>query len=216
MTVSRNPLAGVRVLPWLTVVLAVATVVAIVAIDRPMARYYADHGVEARADWTRIRVWIDTNTGIDVHKWFAAIVLGGVGVLWALHPRTRGSARVWFFAIAVHVVTRLVTTELKPAFGRLRPSQWIERGGASFGEGGISFPSGHATFYLGLIAPFAIAWPRVGVPLLIVPGFVAWSRVAVNAHFVGDILGSAALVALVSWLFALAFRIDGRPGWKRT
>ena len=204
-----------RALPWIALGLAAAAALAIVAIDRPMARYYADHGVEARADWTRIRVWIDTHTGIDVHQWFLAIVTVGLGVVAALVPRLRGSARVWFFAAAVQVVTRLATTELKPALGRLRPSQWVDRGGPTFFEHGVSFPSGHATYYLGLVVPFAIAWPRVGLPLLIVPIFVAWSRVAVNAHFVADILGSAALVALITWALALAFRIDGRRGWRR-
>lgn len=204
-----------RGLPGLAIGAALATALAIVAIDRPLARFYGDHGVEARATWTSVRVWIDTHTGIDLHRWFLALVFTAIGVASALVPRLRGRARVWIFAAAVHVVSRLATTELKPLLGRLRPSQWIAHEGPTFFEHGISFPSGHATFYVSLVLPFAVAWPRAGVPLLIVPAFVAWSRVAVNAHFVSDVLGSVALVALVTWLFALALRIDGGPGWRR-
>lgn len=210
-----SSLAVRRALPWLGLAFGAVTALAIVAIDRPLARFYDDHGVSARATWTAIRQWLDDHHGFDVHKWFAAYVFAGIGVALLAIPRLRGAARVWWYAALVHVAARMITTELKPALGRLRPSQWIERGadGPTFLEGGISFPSGHASYYLGLVVPLAVAWPRIGLPLLIVPCFVAWSRVAVNAHFVADITGSAALVLVLAWALAYPFRI-GRP-WRR-
>jgi membrane-associated phospholipid phosphatase len=127
----------------------------------------------------------------------------------------RAGARVWFFAATVHVLTRLGAEELKPVLGRLRPSQWAPHGGPMFFQHGVSFPSGYAAYYFGIVAPFAVAWPRVGIPLLVVPCFVAWSRVAVDAHFVSDVVAAAAMVGFVTWIFALGFRIDGRSRWRR-
>lgn len=217
-----------RALPWAALGFTAAAVIAILLVDRPLARFYAEHGVEARQTWTDVRKAIDEHTGLtagewftddvtglELHEWFVATVFVIVGAIALVVPRLRATARVWWFAAAVHVIARLLTNEGKELTGRLRPFQWVERGGATFGEGGVSFPSGHASYYLGLVLPFAVAWPRIGLPLLIVPAFVAWSRVAVNAHFVADILASGALVSLLTWALAHAFRIDGRPRWRR-
>jgi membrane-associated phospholipid phosphatase len=112
----------------------------------------------------------------------------------------------------VHLVARITGNQLKEAFGRLRPSQWVDHGGPTFFvDGGISLPSGHVTFFLGLILPLAVLRPRIGVPLLVVAVLVGWARVATNAHFVSDVLAGAAWTTLITWLLALVFRIGREP-----
>jgi membrane-associated phospholipid phosphatase len=108
------------------------------------------------------------------------------------------------FVAAVHLIARLGGNRLKDVFGRLRPSQWVEHGGPTFlVEGGISMPSGHVAFFLGLVLPLAVLRPRIGVRLLIVPALVGWARVATNAHFLSDVLAGAAWTAIITWLVAI-------------
>lgn len=205
-----------RALPGLALALTAAALIALVTVDRPLGRFYSDHGVEARAGWLRVLHWLDRATGSELHwRWTASAALAGLGVLAFAVTRWRGAARVWWYAAAVHVLALRATDQLKPLAGRLRPSQWVHVGGDMFGRGGESFPSGYAAYYFGLVVPFAVAWPRIGVPLLVVPCFVAWSRVAVDAHFVSDVLGSALLVTILAWALAYPFRIDGRARWRR-
>jgi membrane-associated phospholipid phosphatase len=92
---------------------------------------------------------------------------------------------------------------LKNVFLRTRPFQGEDK---FFVEGGSSFPSGHAAHFWGLFFAIAIAFPRLRIPFLILAIFVSIARVVVNDHYVGDVIGSAAIAALVAYALALAFR----------
>jgi membrane-associated phospholipid phosphatase len=209
--VTLTPARVRRALPFAAAALAVVTLAAIAWLDQPVARYLDDHGHGLRAAWTRGLGVVEVAAGLEVWKWFAATVLVAAGCVLVVIPAARGAARACWFIAAVHVVGRLTTNELKGAFGRLRPSQWVERGGPTFFEDGVAFPSGHVAYFLGLVLPLAVVRPRIGVPLLLVPVLVGWARVATNAHFVGDVVGGAAWTALVTYVGALAFRVGRAP-----
>ncbi len=121
-------------------------------------------------------------------------------------PRWRVHAPAWMFAASVHLLARFLTVHLKTATGRLRPVQWLHAPGATFGRGGISFPSGHVALFGSLAAILAVLYPRLRLPMALVVVFVAAARVAVDAHFVSDTLGAVALVALIVWACGIAIR----------
>lgn len=196
-----------RALPPLALVLAAFTALTILAIDQPLARALAD---ETPAPfWKSWLATIDRVTGLTWWKWLPTVVIIAIAVLARLVPRLRPWSRGLALLAIVHVVTKAVLFWSKPGLGRLRPREWLARGGdATFGfDGGIAFPSGHTGHYLSIALPLAVAWPRLGLPLLIVPIFASASRLATDAHFLGDLTGGAALVVALTWLTARSLRV---------
>jgi membrane-associated phospholipid phosphatase len=74
-----------------------------------------------------------------------------------------------------------------------------------FRDGGYSFPSGHITLFASICIPLAVMYPRAR-PLLVIVLFAMCARVAVNAHFLSDVLGGLALTLAVTWLCAVMLR----------
>lgn len=196
-----------RALPPLALILAALTVVAIVTIDQPIARALADD--RPSAIWKDWLATIDRVTGLTWWKWLPTVVIVALAVAARLAPPLRRWSRGLALLAIVHVATKLVLYWAKPGLGRLRPREWLARGGdATFGfDGGIAFPSGHTGHYLSIALPLAVAWPRLGLPLLIVPTFASASRLVTDAHFVSDVTGSAALVVALTWLTARSLRL---------
>lgn len=189
-----------RVLPPLAVILAVATGLAIVTIDQPVARALARY--EPAALWRDGLRVIDRGTGWLWWKWLPTTIVVAVASVAAVAPRLRRYARGLGAMALVHGATKLILLYTKPGLGRLRPSQWLAAGGDDtfWFTDGVGFPSGHTGHYLSIALPLAVAWPRLGLPLLIVPVFASASRIATDAHFVSDVLGSAALVVALTYV----------------
>lgn len=179
--------------------LALVTAVAIAALDQPVARWVA--GYQAWPGWTAV---------VDVLEWGLGLPLPGllgrlasVGALAAimlacvLVPRWRPHAPTWMLLAGTHIFARFATGQLKDATARLRPHQWLERGGDSFFRDGASFPSGHVALFASVLVPVAMLWPRTR-PLLAIVGFVMLARIADSAHFVSDTTGALALVAIIA------------------
>ena len=196
-----------RALPPLALILVAITAVAIVAIDQPLARALADD--RPSPIWKDWLAALDRVTGLTWWKWLPTVVIIAVAVLAQLTPRLRPWSRGLALVAIVHVVTKAVLFWSKPGLGRLRPREWLARGGdTTFGfDGGIAFPSGHTGHYLSIALPLAVAWPRLGLPLLIVPIFASASRLATDSHFLSDLTGGAALVVALTWLTARSLRV---------
>jgi len=111
----------------------------------------------------------------------------------------RYRAPAWTFVAGTHVVSRFLTSHIKDATGRLRPSEWLAHGeGATFFAGGIGFPSGHVVLFASLALPIVVLSPRWW-PLLALVVFAGAARVAVGAHFLSDVLAAVTLTAAVAW-----------------
>lgn len=80
---------------------------------------------------------------------------------------------------AVHLVKRRVTRPRPSARGAVPLIREPDR---------YSFPSGHATAALAVSLSYAVAFPALAVPLLVLGLGVGYSRVALGVHFPGDVL----------------------------
>lgn len=185
---------------WLLVVAAATVVPAAVCVplvDRPVAR--------AIAGYQPSTVWDD---GIGLLEWTiglpiwplvsSCVVVAAMAATWAVR-RWRYHAPAWTFVAGTHVVSRFLTSQIKDATGRLRPSEWLAHGeGATFFSGGISFPSGHVVLFASLALPIVVLSPRWW-PLLVLVVFAGAARVAVGAHFLSDTLAAVTLTAAIAW-----------------
>ena len=206
-------LAHARLLP-IAAIFAAASVASIAWIDEPLARWIHTHARGLEAFWLAGTEGLDAASGMDLAwRYFAAAAFVVAGAVAASAPGLRAHARGLWFVAVVHLASRVSANLLKSCFGRLRPFQWIEAGepAHTFFTTGVSFPSGHVTYYLGLCLPLALLYPRLRLWILAVPGFLVLARVGAEQHFLADTLGAVAWVMVVTWLVRLAFdRTAGR------
>lgn len=189
-----------RLLPSAAVA-AVLTVICIFVIDQPFARWIATR--ETYPDvWNTVIGWLEYPLGIEPYKWTGVWVLG-LGTLATLAvPRLRNYAFAFALITLVHLIGRNLMSWLKFGFGRYRPTQWLKAGAPDdtfFVDDKWSFPSGHAILFASILVPLAVVYPRTR-PLLVIVAFAMTARVAVNAHFISDVLGGYVVVALTTWL----------------
>lgn len=183
---------------------AVLTALCIVTIDRPIARVLGDY--EQSAFWNRGVELLEWTVGLPVFKLFAPVVLVVAMVTAMAVPRLRTYAPSLMVIAGTHVICRFVTNRIKDATGRLRPNEWIAKGGEdTFFRDGIAFPSGHVVLFASILIPLAIVAPRTR-PLLVIVAFVALARIVVNAHYVSDAIGAITLAGLVAWALAALVR----------
>lgn len=183
---------------------AAITLLCILVLDQPVARWLA--GYEPLGFWDRGIEALEWAIGLPVFKWLAGIVLVGGMIITVVVPRWRGQAPAWMLIAATHVLSRIATLEVKLATARLRPGEWLAQGGDTFlREGGVSFPSGHVALFASLVIPLAVVAPRTR-PLLAIAAYAMLARLAVNAHFVSDVIGAIALVCVVTWVCGWVIR----------
>lgn len=184
---------------------------AILVLDQPLARHLG--GYRALDAWNTGLDLLEWTIGLPVFPWISGIVLALGMIVTTVVPRLRGQAPAWTWLAAIHILTRMATLELKEATGRLRPYEWLAKGGdvETFGwPGAHSFPSGHVTLFASIAIPLAILvrqrYPRAGLLLFVPAAFPVFARVVQNAHFVSDVTASITLICLVAWLIGWLVR----------
>lgn len=191
-----------RLLPSAAIA-AVLVVLGILVIDQPFARWLATRETYP-ALWNEGIELLEYPLGIVPYKWTGVWMLcvGTIVTLAGAHlgaPRLRNYAFAFALVTLVHLLGRHAMLWLKPAFGRLRPTQWLKAGGDdTFFRDAFSFPSGHAILFASIIVPLAVVYPRTR-PLLVIVVFSMLARVMVNAHFISDVLGGYVVVAVTTW-----------------
>ena len=186
--------SGVRI----ALIFAGLAALSILTIDQPLARWLATRDAWP-ALWNGGIAVLEYAAGIEPWRWLGACVLMAAAIAAACVPRWRSAARSLAFVAIVHLAVRVLVLWLKPATGRLRPLEWLAKGGDTFWRDGIAFPSGHVAYFASLALPIAIAWPRARWPAVAVVAFTSLARLAVDAHFLSDVLGAIALAAAVTW-----------------
>jgi membrane-associated phospholipid phosphatase len=126
-------------------------------------------------------------------------VLGAIGLAVALIGRRLGRRdlfRAGLVAIPALMASGLLSRVVKILVGRPRPGvvdQGLAHWGPSLAAGYNSFPSGHATAAFTLAAVLASASPSGRQALYGLAALIAFSRVAVDAHFVSDVVAGGLL-----------------------
>lgn len=186
-----------RVLLW-SAALAILTLLSIFLIDRPLSRAIAPHEPAMEAATGPVISALELIFGFEISKFLTgAVILVASLVLFAF-ARYRPIARILLFVAAAQLTTRLVAGVLKNVFLRSRPFETY----TGFFSDGSSFPSGHAAHFWPFFFAAIIAFPRGRIPLLILALFVSASRVLVNDHFLGDVLASGAIAAIITYGYA--------------
>ena len=152
-------------------------------------------------------------SGMTLSKFALGFALIAAGIVAYFVKGWRAASAPLLYVGVTHFIARLVAGVLKNVFGRLRPLE--AHGADSWFVGGGAMPSGHAIHWWALFFPLALLFPRWRWPLLLMPVLISIARVAVNDHYVGDVMASAFLAALTAWAlsrFARApYRAAARP-----
>jgi len=175
-------------------------------IDRPVAFFVYRHHINT----IQVFRWF-TYPPPEVQNW-SALVLAVLVVRRAWGPFLRWQ-KVLLVACLSVIVADEVRTSLGDVCGRYWPETWSNGNPSLIGNGTYgfhpfqrgddigSFPSGHACRILGFAAVWMIAMPgtrtvQILVIILCVPMLV--SLVAMNYHFVSDVIAGSVLGALVA------------------
>lgn len=196
-------LAFVILAGWAFSVLAVDVVARTdsVRVDRPVARYLAEHRAGTFTDVMDAVTWAGSGKVL-------VPLLGVVGMLWLV--RTRRWGVLLFLAVAFGGAM-LFTDVLKELVERPRPPDRYAITGAS----GFSFPSGHVTqacvaygalaYLHGSVVRSWTARVVIWAAAVLLVLMVAGSRLYLGVHWLTDVLGGLALGALWLGMVVTAF-----------
>jgi membrane-associated phospholipid phosphatase len=203
-----------------TLIALAACVIAVVVcyfwIDRPVAYFVHDYRVE-KVEAFR---WLSEPPPL-VQMW-APLLL----VLLAIR-RAFGSWRVWQQTLFVACVSLIVADQFRESLGdlcgRYWPETWHDNNPSLIGTGAYgfhpfeaggdsgSFPSGHAARIAAFVSVFWLAMPRGRwlYAILALPMLAA--LVAMNFHFVGDVVAGSVLGAIIG-VWAAKISLTGFTG----
>jgi lipid A 4'-phosphatase len=192
---------------------ALAIVLSVLYLDRPLAIFFHARSEQLRAVFTFI-----TQFGLSAgYLYGAAITFAALRIaarlprIAALSDRLRAYSYVPLFFFMAIAVPGLAVDILKVVFGRARPKLLFGNGEYGFTWFGTqadywSFPSGHTTNAVAIALAVTMIWPRYRVPAAIFAVLIAASRVIITAHYLSDVIMGAFLaftiVPYVRFVFA--------------
>jgi membrane-associated phospholipid phosphatase len=187
-------------------------------IDRPVAFFVYRHHINT----IKLFRWL-TYPPPEVQNWSALILtILVVRRAWGPFPRWQ---KVLLVACLSLIVADDFRISLGDVFGRYWPETWTHDNPSLIGTGTYgfhpfqrgddigSFPSGHACRILGFAAVWMIAMPRSRTVQIIAIALCApmlVSLVAMNYHFVSDVIAGSVLGGLVATYAAHLARLE-RP-----
>ena len=189
-----------------------AVVVCYSWVDRPVAFYVHDHGLND----IRIFKWL-TYPPPRIQSWSPALLMLLV-IRRAWGPWARWQSTL-FMALLSLIVADQCRVSLGHVCGRYWPETWHDNNPSligtdtygfdpfQYGNDVSSFPSGHATRILSFATVWWLLMP-CGRPfwILVCPPLL-FSLVAMNYHFVGDVVAGGVLGAIVG-----VYAVRLRPG----
>lgn len=186
-------------------------------IDRPVAFYVYDHQVEK----IQVFKWL-TDPPPIIQRW-SPLVLALLMIRRAWGPLARWQ-KMLFVACLSLIVADEFRTSLGDLFGRYWPETWFNNNPSLIGNGTYgfhpfqagddlgSFPSGHAARIFGFATVFWIAMPRGRVLWILACLPMLVSLVAMNYHFVSDVIAGSVLGGIVGTYAARLANLQGDPG----
>lgn len=104
--------------------------------------------------------------------------------------------------LSILICSHLVVQLLKRTVSRPRPSCSLDCATLVVEPDRFSFPSGHSAAAMAVAIGYAIAFPSLAAPLILLALLVGASRVVLGVHYPGDVL----VGQMISALTALALR----------
>lgn len=132
--------------------------------------------------------------------WLTVTRLGGVvcSVLIALLPLVVDELgrSLAADALTTLVVSHVAVQLVKRTVSRPRPSRASAHAAIITDPDRFSFPSGHSAAAMSVAFAYAVAYPGLAAPILVVALIVGLSRVALGVHYPGDVLVGQMLALL--------------------
>ena len=178
--------------------------VSILALDGPVAMTLSSVPAGVRQTINKGVIACEWLFGFHISVYLYGGLLALTGVVALILKRVM-VARLLLLIGLSHVTARFVADIMKPPFSRLRPYEALATGtwhDTWFAPVGNSFPSGHAVHYWSLFFPLVLLFPRSWKPLAVLPVLISVARVAVNHHYLSDVIASAAVAALITAAYA--------------
>jgi len=185
-------------------------------IDRPVAFFVYDH----RINKIQVFRWL-TYPPPEVQNWSAlALTILMVRRAWGSFLRWQ---KTLFVACLSLIVADDFRISLGDVFGRYWPETWTHDNPSLIGTGTYgfhpfqrgddvgSFPSGHATRILAFATVWLIAIPRnriLQVVVIVLSASMLVSLVAMNYHFVSDVIAGSVLGGIVAMYAAQLARLQ--------
>lgn len=211
-----------RILQKTALSIIVCTILVVVSyyyVDKPFAEFVYQHTDPILHK--KIRDWALMLSQI-LH--FAAPIFIVLLILKKLFSDHLSKLQLTFLAIAINlIVTDSIKDILKLAFGRYRPVTWMKNGSEwlqspQYGfhpfHGGLayqSFPSGHAAAIFAIMTVIWIVYPKWRWLSILSCAVVIFFLLALNYHFVSDIVAGAFLGAITGTYTVYLFVLDKRP-----
>ena len=208
MTGPSGPVAVIRRRAVSIIGVLVAVIALYVFVDKPLALWARDVSpavTEVFQHITRFgrsEVWIVPL--VVVLPFLLAVGYGSDDG--ATSDRAKWLAAAAIFIILAIAVSAVPLHVLKFALGRTRPVLLNEAGVYGFepftaGYAYSSFPSGHANAAFCVATALAMIVRRARYVVMAIAAVIGFSRVMVHAHYIGDVVGGAALaIATTAWL----------------
>src|SRR6059036_2710307 len=204
MTIQGDEYRGLLRRTLIATTLCIAAVsVCYFWIDRPVAFFVYAHPINE----IEIFRWL-TYPPPEVQNW-SALVLAILMVRRAWGPFLRWQ-KVLLVACISLIVADNFRISLGDVFGRYWPDTWTHDNPSLIGTGAYgfhpfqrgddigSFPSGHACRIFGFAGVWMIAIPESRVVTMILVAPMLLSLVAMNYHFVSDVIAGSVLGALIA------------------
>ena len=179
--------------PWLiclTAAAAVLSIASLLAADRPLARSMASLDPGVRSFFEKVTLLGSSEPYL--------IGLPVLAVVLLVLDRSRRLASAALFTFVTIAASGLAIDAIKVTAGRLRPSFYVGQGlhglePFTFDWAKHSFPSGHAAVGVGLAIGMGTFFPLLRVPLALVALAIGASRVALDLHYLSDVICGAYL-----------------------
>ena len=171
-----------------------------------------------------VLVFFGTVTEIGDSKW-TLVPTGAVGLLllfagrYVLSGHRLATMINWLASALLFVFTSvalsgIIANVIKVIVGRGRPKLLDQTGFIGFDPFTLdvrfhSFPAGHTNTVFALALAVSLLIPQWRGGLLVLASVVGFSRVAVNAHFVTDVIAGAALAWPMTWWLRQRFAASG-------
>lgn len=202
----RRPPPGLKRFAVFAIAMAALGALSYAAIDRPLALALehrdplAERIFQFITDFGKSSGWLIAAALIALPCWLAARRVADPALARRLIHYAGQSA----FVFAAVALSGLIADLLKPVFGRARPKLLFAD--HMFGFTGLgahadhwSFPSGHTVTAAALAASLFLFYPRFWPAYAIAALLIAASRVAIDAHYLSDVIGGAFLGIAVTW-----------------